>query len=175
MFEQLGAVVEPIGPLFTDSPEPDFDRVLHIRTYLRFSTMTQAQQDAMLPVLAQWCRRENAESKQQLMQSLVNFDAIRRATLAPFSTHAFVLAPVMAVLPYAAELPWPAGGTAHNPFCFPFNMSEQPAGSIHGGFSSQGLPVGLQIVGRRFDDWGVLRAAHAYDQATGFLAHRPAL
>ena len=175
VFEQLGAVVEPIGPLFTDSPEPDFDRVLHIRTYLRFSTMAQAQQDAMLPVLAQWCRRENAESKQQLMQSLVNFDAIRRATLAPFATHAFVLAPVMAVLPYAAELPWPAGGTAHNPFCFPFNMSEQPAASIHGGFSDQGLPVGLQIIGRRFDDWGVLRAAHAYDQATGFLAQRPAL
>ncbi len=175
VFEQIGAVVEPIGPLFDENPEPDFDRVLHIRTYLRFSTMTQAQQDAMLPVLAQWCRQENAESKQLLMQSLVNFDAIRRATLAPFVAHEFLLAPVMAVLPFAAELAWTPGGTAHNPFCFPFNMSEQPAASIHGGFSSEGLPVGLQVVGRRFDDRGVLRAAYAYDQATGFLAQRPAL
>jgi Asp-tRNA(Asn)/Glu-tRNA(Gln) amidotransferase A subunit family amidase len=129
----------------------------------------------MLPVLAEWCRKENAESKQLLMQSLVNLDAIRRTTLAPFIAHEFVLAPVMAVLPYAADLPWPSGGTAHNPFCFPFNMSEQPAGSIHGGFSREGLPVGLQIVGRRFDDRGVLRAAHAYDQATGFLQRRPDL
>ena len=129
----------------------------------------------MLPVLAQWCRRENAESKQLLMQSLVNFDLVRRATLAPFLAHDFLLAPVMAVLPYAAELAWPTEGTAHNPFCFPFNMSEQPAGSIHGGFSREGLPVGLQIIGRRFDDRGVLRAAHAYDRSTGFLAQRPVL
>jgi len=175
VFEQLGAVVEPIPPPFADSPEPDFDRVLHIRTYLRFSTLTPAQQDSMLPVLAQWCRQENAEPKLLLMQSLVNLDPIRRATLAPFVAHEFVLAPVMAMLPYAADLPWAPGGTAHNPFCFPFNMSEQPAGSIHGGFSSEGLPVGLQIIGRRFDDRGVLRAAHAYDQATGLLGRRPAL
>ena len=175
VFEQLGAVVEPIPPPFADSPEPDFDRVLHIRTYLRFSTLTPAQQDSMLPVLAQWCRQENAEPKLLLMQSLVNLDPIRRATLAPFVAHEFVLAPVMAMLPYAADLPWAPGGTAHNPFCFPFNMSEQPAGSIHGGFSSGGLPVGLQIIGRRFDDRGVLRAAHAYDQATGLLGRRPAL
>jgi len=175
VFEQLGAVVEPIPPLFAESPEPDFDRVLHIRTYLRFSTLTPAQQDSMLPVLAQWCRQENAEPKLLLMQSLVNLDPIRRATLAPFGVHEFVLAPVMAMLPFAADLPWAPGGTAHNPFCFPFNMSEQPAGSIHGGFSSEGLPVGLQIIGRRFDDRGVLRAAHAYDQATGLLGRRPAL
>jgi len=175
VFEQLGAVVEPIAPLFAESPEPDFDRVLHIGTYLHFSTMTPAQQEAMLPVLTRWCRHENAESKQLLMQSLENFGAIRRATLAPFATQEFVLAPVMAVLPFAADLPWTPGGTAHNPFCFPFNMSEQPAASIHGGFSREGLPVGLQIIGRRFDDRGVLRAAHAYDQATGFLARRATL
>jgi aspartyl-tRNA(Asn)/glutamyl-tRNA(Gln) amidotransferase subunit A len=175
VFESLGAVVEPIPPLFSENPEPHFDRLLHIRTYFQFSTMTQAQQDSMLPVLAHWCRQENAEPRQTLAHSLVSVEPIRRATLAPFVEYEFVLAPVMAVLPFAADQPWTPGGTAHNPFCFPFNMSEQPAGSIHGGFSSDGLPVGLQIIGRRFDDRGVLRAAHAYDQATGFLARRPGL
>lgn len=175
VFESLGATVEPIAPLFADSPEPDFDRLLHLRTYLQFSAMTQDQRDAMLPALARWCADENAEPRARLMQALVNVDASRRATLAPFAVHEFLLAPVLAVLPFAAELPWPPGGTAHHPFCFPFNMSEQPAASIHGGFSSQGWPVGLQIIGRRFDDRGVLRAAHAYAQATGFLQRRPTL
>lgn len=174
VFETLGAVVEPIPPLFGQTPEPDFDRVLHLRTYLLFSTMTNAQQQAMLPVLAHWCRDENAESKQQLMQSMLNTGPIRRAALAPFTRCEFVLTPVMAMLPFAADLAWAPGHSAHNPFCFPFNMSEQPAATIHGGFSREGLPVGLQIVGRRFDDRGVLRAAHAYDCETRFLAQRPA-
>ena len=173
VFEQMGAVLEPIPPLFTEDPEPDFDRVLHMRTYVLFSTMTRAQQDSMLPVLAEWCRRENTEPKQLLMHSLVNIGPIRRVTLAPFVAHEFVLAPVMTVPPYPADAPWTPGGTAHNPFCFPFNVSEQPAATIHGGFSREGWPLGLQIVGRRFDDRGVLRAAHAYDDATGFLGRRP--
>lgn len=175
VFEALGAVVEPIAPLFGDNPEPDFDRVLHLRTYVQFSAMTREQQDAMLPVLARWCRQENEEPKQLLMQSMLNSGPIRRATLAPFATHEFVLAPVMTSPPFAAGEPWTPNGTAHNPFCFPFNMSEQPAASIHGGFSSEGLPVGLQIIGRRYDDRGVLRAAHAYDASTGLLAQRPPL
>jgi len=175
MFAELGAVVDPIPPLFDNDPEPDFDRALHIHTYLLFSTMTPEEQDAMLPVLANWCRESNAGTKQELMRSLVNSGPIRRATLAPFAEHEFVLAPVMAVLPYAAELPWPPGGTAHNPFCFPFNMSEQPAASINAEFSNEGLPIALQIIGRRFDDRGVLRAARAFEKARGVNLRRPSL
>jgi len=173
VFAKLGAEVAPIPPMFSESPEPDFDRILHIRVYLQFTKMTKAQQDAMLPELAAWCRRTNAESKQDLMQSMVNIGLIRQAVLKPFEVCDFVLAPVMAILPYQADLPWPPGGTAHNPFCFPFNMSEQPAASIAGGLSREGLPIGLQIVGRRFDDRGVLRVAAAFERATDFLSLRP--
>ena len=42
-------------------------------------------------------------------------------------------------------------------------MSEQPAASINCGFDAEGLPIGLQIVGRRFDDVGVLSVARAYE------------
>jgi aspartyl-tRNA(Asn)/glutamyl-tRNA(Gln) amidotransferase subunit A len=51
------------------------------------------------------------------------------------------------------------------PFSFPFNLTQQPAASIPCGFTSDGLPVGLQIVGRMFDDAGVLAAAAAYELA----------
>ncbi len=51
------------------------------------------------------------------------------------------------------------------PFSFPFNLTQQPAASINCGFTGKGLPVGLQIVGRMFDDAGVLAASHAYELA----------
>jgi aspartyl-tRNA(Asn)/glutamyl-tRNA(Gln) amidotransferase subunit A len=46
-------------------------------------------------------------------------------------------------------------------------MTEQPASSINCGYSAEGLPIGLQIVGRRFADMDVLRASRWYEQARG--------
>ena len=54
---------------------------------------------------------------------------------------------------------------AWTPFSFPFNLTQQPAASINCGFTADGLPVGLQIVGRMFDDSGVLAASAAYETA----------
>jgi aspartyl-tRNA(Asn)/glutamyl-tRNA(Gln) amidotransferase subunit A len=61
------------------------------------------------------------------------------------------------------------------PFSYPFNLTQQPAASVPCGFTAGGLPVGLQIVGRMFDDWTVLRAAHAYEQAHDWVERRPKL
>ena len=49
------------------------------------------------------------------------------------------------------------------PFSYPFNLTQQPAASINCGFTAAGLPVGLQIAGRMYDDAGVLAAAHAVE------------
>jgi aspartyl-tRNA(Asn)/glutamyl-tRNA(Gln) amidotransferase subunit A len=95
--------------------------------------------------------------------------------LAACARYDYVLAPTMATEPWAAPLPWAPDGTQHNPFCFPFNLSEQPALSIPCGFTRNGLPVGLQVIGRRFDDAGVLRVGRAYERARGPLPSPPAL
>ena len=55
----------------------------------------------------------------------------------------------------------------------PFNVAGVPALSINCGFTSDGLPVGLQLVGRPFDEPTVLRAAYAYEQATEWHTRRP--
>jgi Asp-tRNA(Asn)/Glu-tRNA(Gln) amidotransferase A subunit family amidase len=52
----------------------------------------------------------------------------------------------------------------HIAFTLPYNMSEQPAASINCGFTAAGLPIGLQIIGRRHDDLGVLQVAAAYER-----------
>ncbi len=58
---------------------------------------------------------------------------------------------------------------------FPFNISGQPALSVPCGFSGAGLPIGLQIVGRQFDEATVLRLGHAYQRDTDWHLRRPTL
>jgi aspartyl-tRNA(Asn)/glutamyl-tRNA(Gln) amidotransferase subunit A len=60
-------------------------------------------------------------------------------------------------------------------FTIPANLAGLPGVSVPCGFSAAGLPIGLQIIGRAFDEATVLRAAHAYEQATAWRARRPEL
>ena len=57
----------------------------------------------------------------------------------------------------------------------PFNAARLPAISVPCGFDAVGMPVGLQLVGRPFDEATVLRAGHAYEQATDWHLRRPAV
>lgn len=58
-------------------------------------------------------------------------------------------------------------------FTAPFNLASVPALSINCGFTSNGLPVGLQIAGRPFDEESLFRLAHSYEQATDWHSRRP--
>jgi amidase len=59
--------------------------------------------------------------------------------------------------------------------CSDITVTGLPAISVPCGFTPEGLPVGIQIVGRHHDDWGVLQLAHAFERATGFWKRRPPL
>jgi aspartyl-tRNA(Asn)/glutamyl-tRNA(Gln) amidotransferase subunit A len=79
-----------------------------------------------------------------------------------------IATPTLAVPAFDAR---PAGHTAMNPeamlawtpFSYPFNLSQQPACTIPCGLTTEGLPIGLQLVGPMFGDALVLRAARAYE------------
>ncbi|VIO72791.1 Glutamyl-tRNA(Gln) amidotransferase subunit A [Bradyrhizobium ivorense] len=60
-------------------------------------------------------------------------------------------------------------------FCAPFNMAGLPAASIPCGFAPDGLPIGLQIVGKPFDEAMVLRVGHAFENDTDYHLKRPSL
>ena len=78
-----------------------------------------------------------------------------------------MLSPTAPMTAFPAEMASPSGDPLnpfpHIGFTVAFNMSGQPAVSINCGFDRSGLPIGLQIVGRRFDDVGVLGLARAYE------------
>ena len=99
-----------------------------------------------------------------------------------FEKYDLLLTPTIACPPFAIGLdnPTEIAGKAVPPygwipFTYPFNMTGQPAASVPCGFTRDGLPVGLQIVGRRFDDATVLRASAAFERARPWAQHRPPL
>ncbi len=99
-----------------------------------------------------------------------------------FEKYDLLLTPTIACPPFAIGLdnPTEIAGKAVPPygwipFTYPFNMTGQPAASVPCGFTRDGLPVGLQIVGRRFDDVTVLRASAAFERARPWAQHRPPL
>ena len=65
------------------------------------------------------------------------------------------------------------GREAASAFTYIFNMTGQPAATVPCGFTKAGLPIGLQIVGRRYDDVTVLRASAAFEAARPWAQHRP--
>jgi aspartyl-tRNA(Asn)/glutamyl-tRNA(Gln) amidotransferase subunit A len=93
---------------------------------------------------------------------------VREKAAAAVERFDFLLGPTSPITAYAADEPAPGANPRHAiehwSFTAPFNMSEQPAASICAGYGLDGLPIGLQIIGHRFDDLGVLRMAWAYEQ-----------
>jgi aspartyl-tRNA(Asn)/glutamyl-tRNA(Gln) amidotransferase subunit A len=97
-----------------------------------------------------------------------------------FEKHDLLVTPTIACPPFPVGLDNPteiAGkpipAYAWIPFTFPFNCTGQPAASVPAGFTRSGLPIGLQIVGRRYDDVAVLRAAAAYERVRPWRQARP--
>jgi aspartyl-tRNA(Asn)/glutamyl-tRNA(Gln) amidotransferase subunit A len=169
----LGAAVEPMPPIFEEDPEPAFDRMVQAYAWSDFGRLAPERRAVVLPQVAAWCRGGEGMSAAELTRAMTAIGETRRRVVTACAPYDYVLAPTMAVEPYAADAPWPPGGTQHNPFCFPFNLSEQPALSVCCGLTPNSLPAGLQIIGRRFDDAGVLRVGRAYEAARGLLPRPP--
>jgi amidase len=95
----------------------------------------------------------------------------------------YLVLPVSQVAPFAAEVEWvrEINGVPMATYidwmatCYAISCLGLPAASVPCGFTPDGLPVGLQIVGRRHRDFDVLALAHAFERATGFARSRPAV
>lgn len=99
-----------------------------------------------------------------------------------FEKYDLLLTPTLSVPPFPVGIDWPrevAGQKVHPlnylAFTYPFNLTGQPAASVPCGWTADGLPIGLQIVGRRFEDATVLRAAAAFEEAKPWVDRWPEL
>ncbi|MFH1169868.1 MAG: amidase family protein [Chloroflexota bacterium] len=120
--------------------------------------------------------RTAAEYIAACSRQLAYWDALRPF----FEQYDLLLTPTVAVPPFELGSfgPREIDGQRVSPigwmaFTYPFNLTGQPAASVPCGWTDEGLPVGLQIIGRRFADVAVLRAAAAFEQALPWAGRRP--
>jgi len=159
-----GCAVEPIRSFLTADMLDGMCRFFEARSHNDLMQLPEARRARVLPFVAEWCTWRAARfSGRDVMQAYTQVMSMREAALAAIERYDFLLSPVSPILPYEAELAAPGNdpqnALPHIAFTVPYNMSEQPAASVNWGSSADGLPIGVQLVGRRFDDAGVLRLA----------------
>lgn len=167
-FEAAGAIVTPIAPFMTRAMIDGIDDFWRTRSWLDISALPEVRRAKVLPYITDWARGGEGLSGERVFRGYSMMGAMREAAVAACRPFDMLLSPTapMPAFPaaYAGPTNDPATPFEHIAFTLPFNMSEQPAASINCGYTAAGLPIGLQIVGQRFDDLGVLQVARAYEQ-----------
>ena len=180
-FADLGCVVDEVKPAFADSHD------------LIRCTWSAHEAGNYAHYLREWRDRMDpglvACIEEGLRYSVVDYIEARGRKLAYwdrvrplFETYTLLLTPSVSVAAFPVgrinpehypQHPWDWLGWAS--FSYPFNFTGQPAASVPAGFTPSGMPVGLQIVGRRFADLTVLQASAAYEAARPWASRRPPL
>jgi Asp-tRNA(Asn)/Glu-tRNA(Gln) amidotransferase A subunit family amidase len=167
-FEAAGCDVETLAPFTTREMADGINLFWRVRSWLDISALPAARQARVLPFIRDWVAAGAGCTAAQLFHGYSQMAALRDAAVAACRPFDFVLSPVSPVPAFAAEWAMPTNdplrAMEHIAFTLPYNMSEQPAASIDCGHTTAGLPIGLQIVGRRHDDLGVLRLSRAWEQ-----------
>jgi aspartyl-tRNA(Asn)/glutamyl-tRNA(Gln) amidotransferase subunit A len=177
-FESAGATVEPLGPFMTREMADGMDLFWRTRSWLDLTALPQERRAAVLPFIVEWARGGAGSSGAAVFHGYSQMGAMRDAAVAATQPFDFVLSPTAPIAAFPAELPCPTNDPArpfeHIAFTLPWNMSEQPAASVDCGRTAAGLPIGLQIIGRRHDDLGVLQLAQAWERLRPAPAGWPA-
>ena len=176
-FEDLGARVEEIDPGF-ENPED----VFRLHWYAGAANGLRALSPEQMALVEEPLVR--IVEKGRGMALLDYLDAVNRRGALGVHMKLFherfdlLLTPALAVPAFAVGQLTPDGGDewmSWTPFSYPFNLTQQPALSVPCGFTAEGLPVGLQIVGPMHGDRLVLRAGKAYEAAHPTTDRRPPL
>jgi amidase len=181
-FEELGCIVEDAHPDLTGAEDVFMTlRALAVATLL--GPLLPHHRDRLKPE-AIWnieagLALTGADVGRAMAAQGALLDRMRRF----FERYAFLLCAVNQVPPFDASLDWPKEieGVAMEHYiawmrsAYWISATLHPAISVPAGFTADGLPVGVQIVGGWHDDFGVLQLAHAFEGATQFGRRRPPL
>ncbi len=175
---ELGCVVEEAHPGWSD-PFEAFWGLVAAETDLKGMRKMVAEHGAkMSPHLVAFIER--AWTAEDFTNALMTRKAVNNKMWRYMQRYDLLLTPTLAVPPFALDIQGPekidgrmVPTTAWLAFTFPMNMTGQPAASIPAGFTAEGLPVGLQIVGRHLADDTVLRASACFERVRPWLDRRP--
>jgi Asp-tRNA(Asn)/Glu-tRNA(Gln) amidotransferase A subunit family amidase len=179
VFEELGAVVEDAG-LVLEDPFPAFFDVFTTATYTSYGHLLKEQRDDLTSYVRGSLEHAAALTATDLSRALLRVDQLRRQMEVFFDKYDLLLTPTMAVPAFpVGHRPTIISGKevdpfwGYLPFTFPINMSGQTASSVPCGFSADGMPIGLHLVGPRTAEAKVLQASAAFEEAHSWIQHRP--
>jgi len=180
-FATLGCVVEVADPP-VGSPQETFSTVVVASLAAALVEKLDEWGDHFESALVTFLERNKDISATEYIKArMANLEYSNRMQVL-FQKYDLLLTPTLAVPPFEVGSygPREIAGTRIEPigwmpFTYPFNVTGQPAASVPCGWTDDGLPVGLQIVGRRFDEVTVLQAAAALEQASPWIDRMPSL
>jgi aspartyl-tRNA(Asn)/glutamyl-tRNA(Gln) amidotransferase subunit A len=178
-FESLGCHVEVVNCGW-ESPEEVFSTMLAAQFYAAWADRLPAAESLMDQTLVKFLQRGSRVTAQQYLQAAARLESFWLEVQGFLDRFDLLLTPTVAVPPFDAGTPPPreVAGVRVSvlgwmPFTYPFNMTGQPAASVPAGSTDGGLPVGLQLVGRRHADGTVLAASAAYETACPWADQHP--
>jgi aspartyl-tRNA(Asn)/glutamyl-tRNA(Gln) amidotransferase subunit A len=177
MFEEMGAQVEEVDPGFED-PVDIFKVHWYAAAANALRAFDERDRELMDPGLVEIAREGADYSALEYLAAVDRRNDLSFRMSEFHETYDLLLSPTLPIEAFEAgrEVPegWPhRRWTSWAPFSYPFNLTQQPAASVPCGFTGSGLPIGLQIVGAKYEDALVLRAAHAYQTTNSLVDRRP--
>jgi amidase len=182
VFESLGCIVVEAEPDFRDADEC-FVAWRHWSTELAFGDLLATHGDQLNEYIHWHVEEGRKLTGPYLSRIEAKRTALYQRMCAFKGEYEFFLLPVNQVLPFDVNVHYPteiAGVKMENYIAwmksaYYISTAGNPAMSVPCAFSASGLPIGIQIVGRHHDDWGVLQLAYAFEQATNIGKRRPAI
>jgi len=177
VFESLGARVEELD-LELEDPIAIMQPLWAVALALAIAPMTTAQRALVDPPLLELAEPGFGLSALEYRRLERAREAFGRRMCMLHQDYDLLITPQLAVAAFEAgyEVPPGSGRTRWwewSPFTYPFNLSQQPAAAVPCGFTREGLPVAMQLVGDRFADARVLQAARAYEAGHPFVMPEP--
>jgi aspartyl-tRNA(Asn)/glutamyl-tRNA(Gln) amidotransferase subunit A len=179
VFERdLGCVVEEASPGWDNPYEAFWGIVINETDLVGMRRLADELGDRMTPHLAEVLRAE--WTAEQITTAVMTRKAVYNKMWRFMRTYDLLLTPTLAVPPFEVGIQGPTVIDGREVdqfewlhFTYPMNLTGQPAATVPAGFTDDGLPIGLQIVGRHLDDPLVLRAAAAFETAAPWKDNWP--
>ena len=181
-FETMGCVTEEADPDFSGADE-SFKVLRALNFYQQHGALPRQQRSQMKDTVIQELERGARLTGPEIVDAETKRSRLFASVGQLMEKYDFMLLPVTQVPAFdiKQEYVTEIEGTRMESYidwmrsCYFITMTALPAISVPAGFTPEGLPVGVQIVGRHHDDWGVLQIAHAFEQVNGLKNRFPAV
>jgi len=181
-FESLGCIVEQAEPDFAPA-EIAFRGLRVWNSASNYGARLREHPDAFKDTLKGEIEEGLRLTGTDLARAETAHGEMWRRFQAFLEKYEYFVLPTTQLPPFDVNMPYPTeiAGVKLDSYidwmksCWYISATGNPAASAPGGFTPEGLPVGVQIVGRDKEDFSVLQMAHAFEQATGFGKKRPAI